>query len=161
VAYLPFLIVIGVADRFLYLVAAAYAVLVVFSMSYLHRFGKAYQALCAGIFLVLLVSHSFTTASRVAEWQEAGAIVYNTSKEFYRLFPDATHSDRFVFHQLPSHHGKAILFLTNVEKSMAWWHEEFKGQIYQSTDKFDPVKTKDEARHLVYNEGIGNIQLVH
>lgn len=115
VAYLPFLLVKGYADRFGYLAGVATAVLLAFALQELraHYFVPGLV-----VSLILVAFFGIDMQRRITAWKEAGEIARSIPRDIKRLFPTFPEDRMLVLLNVPLMHDGAYVYLTGLDRAL-------------------------------------------
>jgi hypothetical protein len=112
IGYLPFFLVKGFADRFVYFSSVGTAILLSFGVYSLAktRFRHVASMVAAG----LLVFFAVGMQHRITMWREAGAIAYRIPREMKALRPALPPDVTLVALNIPDMHRHALVFMTGL-----------------------------------------------
>ena len=119
IGYIPFSLIKGFADRFAYVSAIGYSLLMaillgsVASLARLHvkrvvRYSPT--ALAVVIVSSLLVYYTIALGKRIADWKMAGEIADCIPKQIKMLYPELPAGSTFVFARIPQMYGSAYVY---------------------------------------------------
>jgi hypothetical protein len=114
-AYLPFFLVKGYADRFGYVASAATAVVIALALSEWRSKAPLAGAL---ISVTLIVSFGFEMQKRVTAWKEAGEISRSIPKDIKRLLPEFPEGRLLVLLNVPLMHKGAYVYFTGLDRAL-------------------------------------------
>lgn len=114
IAYAPFLIVKGYADRFAYLSSAAIAVVLAAAVINLGR--SKYPAVVCSIFLILYLSTGMQR--RIKTWKEAGVIAHTIVHDIKETAPNLPPDRLLVLLNVPIMHKQAYVYLTGLDRAL-------------------------------------------
>jgi hypothetical protein len=115
-AYLPFLIVHGYADRFAYLSSAAVAVVLASAVMDLRRESHYAPVLAA----ILLSSYLGTgMQNRIKTWKEAGIIARAIPQDIKQAAPVLAADESLVLLNVPTMYKQAYVYLTSLDRALS------------------------------------------
>jgi hypothetical protein len=116
IAYLPYLIVHGYADRFSYLSAVGIAAALGLAVIRLSAINKLAGAACGAAVLSVL---AIGMMGRMQVWRKAGEIARRIPTEIRSLHPDATSRTSIILLNVPPTYRDAYVFLTGIERAVS------------------------------------------
>ena len=114
VAYAPFLIVRGYADRFAYLSSVAVAVVLAAAVINLGR--SKHSAIVCSIFVILYLGAGMQ--HRIKTWKEAGVIAHTIVRDIKQTAPELPPDRLLVLLNVPSMHKEAYVYLTGLHRAL-------------------------------------------
>jgi hypothetical protein len=145
IAFAPFLLVHGYADRFCYLASASAASAIAFSLMEIYR-----RSECIGCTAVaaLIVFFAIGMQHRITTWRQAGEIARHIVTDIQQACPCLPQNATLVFLNAPPTYKQALVFLTGLERAVALQcHTQLRVLRHNSADAPRPVVT------LVYANG--------
>jgi hypothetical protein len=141
-ALLPYLLFVpfGNADRYFYLAAVGYALLVTAMVQRLTAFLTSHlgnMARIAAIFALLLylISSAAIIQVRIGEWHRAGEMAQDIISQIVELSPDMPARSTLFVVGLPKHYGQAHVLGAGVGGAMRLAYEETYLVVYHSVDQ--------------------------
>jgi hypothetical protein len=132
--YLPFLPVLGYADRFGFLSAVGAALLLTLSSTAIFRSGAIRVAArdLAPVALPLLFVgyYADSTGRRLNEWSEAGQKAESVLMQLQALHPSFPRDATLVLDQIPHMHGNAYVFPTGLRAALGMRYQLRPPQIH-------------------------------
>jgi len=142
-SYLPFFIVRGYADRFIYLSSAGAALVLASGIVALYR--SRFRAL--GLFLAVSLPafYAIGMQNRITMWKEAGAIAFRIPREIRALAPSLKTGTTLVVLNVPNTYKHALVYLSGLERAVALQYpcvqfqlkRQLDGQILETTNIFE------------------------
>ncbi len=143
ISYLPFFIVRGYADRFIYLSSAGTALVLASGIVALYR--SKFRTL--GLFLALSLPafYAIGMQNRITMWKEAGAIAFRIPREIRALAPSLKAGTTLLVLNVPNTYKHALVYLSGLERAVALQYpgvqfqlkRQLNGQIPELTNLFE------------------------
>ncbi len=113
VAYLPFLLVRGYADRFAYVGSMAAAVVLSGCVWAVYE-----RSRCAGfgVLLMILCFYGIGMQNRITVWKEAGTMAETITRDIKTARPELPDGATLVLLNVPDMHKHALVFITGLER---------------------------------------------
>jgi hypothetical protein len=115
-AYTPFLVVHGYADRFSYLGSAAMAAVLAYCLAAISR-ANAWAGRMAALALILF--YAIGMQHRIATWAEAGEIARSIVAEVKQARPSLPQGATLILLDAPLTYKQASVFITGLERAVA------------------------------------------
>lgn len=132
--YLPFILVEGVAFRFLYLVQAVYLALVVQALiSLVGHYPKLTWAFWV-MFLCLVLANCKVSMALAQEWKMAGVISRSIPAAIKEIYPEKPKGYDFILSNVPDTIGHAGVFISYLDLAVRREYVEFDGTVYRTRD---------------------------
>jgi hypothetical protein len=139
---LPFVLFVpfGNADRYFYLPAVGYSMLLATLAHRLWRFlrgrwGRVARVAAMGVLVLYLASAVVLTQQRIAEWRRAGDMVEEVLLQVRELYPEVPRESRMFFVGLPGWYGQAYVFQGGgIGGAVRMAYQDLRIKVYRSMD---------------------------
>jgi hypothetical protein len=128
IAYLPFFMVHGYADRFAYLAAAPVAFTLSAALRELYARNRLAGLVCVCLLITVL---SVGMIGRVRVWRTAGEIAEGIPIAIQRMHPALTSETPIILVNVPQTYRDAYVFLTGVERAVQLQYRNPSLQIFE------------------------------
>jgi hypothetical protein len=123
-AFLPFVLTTGFADRFAYASAAGYAAFVALTIYTWATLGRLPALRLIGrplavlAFIILTGYYVVGLRARIFDWEKAGRIADSIPRQIKALHPDLPDGAKLVLARIPRMYGHAYVYPTGLESSI-------------------------------------------
>lgn len=140
IAYAPFLLVHGYADRFSYLASSATASVMAFSLVAIHRRWAWIGPSAAAAWILFFAAGM---QHRITSWRQAGEIARSIVREIREARPSVPQDATFVLLAAPPTYKQALVFLTGLDRALAlqYPHTRIHVLLHTKADTPAPVFT--------------------
>jgi hypothetical protein len=116
--FLPFINVVGIADRFLYLVQAVFIAILVLPLWLAARQSRAGAAAAVTVGLVLVVAGVMECRQAARDWADAGTVARSVADELKRQYPAWPEGVDVVLDEVPRSVGRAAVYVLYTKESV-------------------------------------------
>jgi len=109
--YAPFMFILGVTHRFLYIFQIIPILAVVYAIHITFEKVKYSNVLSVSVACVLIYLNIQSSYSYAKDWQSAGQIAFNILSDIKRIYPEPTGAC-LIFDDIPNGYNRAGIFLT-------------------------------------------------
>ncbi len=120
IAFLPFMVSTGYADRFAYASAIGYVLLVALMIHACAALKRARIGPAPAVLIFLLFAGYYVVGlrSRISDWRDAGLIADRIPRQIKALHPDLPDGAQLVLARIPQMHGHAYVYPTGLDASI-------------------------------------------
>lgn len=118
VLFLPFINVVGVADRFFYLIQIAAIGAIVLLLWLIARGSRVGATIAAAATLVLTVAGAADCRQAAREWTAAGTVARSVADDLHRMYPAWPDGTDIVMDALPRQIGRGSVYVLYTKESM-------------------------------------------
>jgi hypothetical protein len=152
VSFVPFVVIIGFADRFAYAGAAGYAALIallIYACSQTRHLRQFYGRLIAFSIFAILAGYYWTGLhSRIYDWRDAGQIADCIPRQIKMKYPDLKDGAILVLRDIPQMHGHAYVYPLGLESAVARLYPGRKIQVFYRPGEINKILEKDRPEFL-------------